>query len=125
MKYTTSVRTYNQTARARSAAETGERIIEAFIARVQRDWFEQVRLEDIAADAEVTVQTVIRRFGGKESLLEAASVRLREELLGARNVVVADPGRALDTVLAEYEARGELVPMNEAIEIVQKIVGAI
>lgn len=63
----------------------------------------------MAADAGVTVQTVIRRFGGKEGLLESSSLKLRDEILGAREVAVSDPSTALDTVIAEYEARGELV----------------
>ena len=53
-------REYTQTVRAQAAEETGKRIVEAFIARLMSDWFDQITLDVIAADAGVTVQTVIR-----------------------------------------------------------------
>ena len=37
--------------------------------------YDRIRLEDVAADAEVTVQTVIRRFGSKHGLLAATVER--------------------------------------------------
>ena len=74
MNSDSETRTYRQTARAKAAEETGIRIVEAFMARMEDCWFEEIRLEDVASDAGVTVQTVIRRFGGKDGLLEAIVV---------------------------------------------------
>ncbi len=102
-------RAYRQTARAKAAEQTGERIIAAFLARMRGGWFEEIRLEDVAADAAVSVQTVIRRFGGKEGLLDASRNRMRDDILAARQLPSGDVGRALEAIIAEYEAHGELM----------------
>lgn len=109
MKNDSDTRSYNQTARAKAAEETGERIVRAFMARMQGGWFDEIRLEDVASDAEVSVQTVIRRFGGKEGLLDASHARMREEILSGRELPAGDVGRALDAIIQEYETQGELV----------------
>ncbi len=69
-------RRYRQTARASAAEATGERILESFLQRFRQQWLEESTLDTIAADAGVTVQTVIRRFGGKDLLLDAAADHL-------------------------------------------------
>ena len=103
-------RAYRQKARAKAAAETGERIVEAFIAEMQSGWFDEIRLEDVARDAGVTVQTVIRRFGGKEGLLDACHARIAQEIEENRDKMPpGDVAGALDTIVAEYELRGEFV----------------
>ena len=66
-------RPYRMRARAEAAAETGQRILESTIQLHRERFFDQVSLEDIAERAGVTVQTVIRRFGSKERLIEAAA----------------------------------------------------
>src|ERR687883_1620896 len=66
-------RPYRMRARAEAAAETGRRILEATIELYRERFFDQVTLEDIAERAGVTVRTVIRRFGSKERLIEAAA----------------------------------------------------
>ena len=102
-------RAYRQSARAKTAEETGTRILEAFIRAVQEGWFEEVRLEDIANEAEVTVQTVIRRFGGKEGLLEAATAKLEVDIFDQRGRPVGDIPAALSAIIREYETMGDLV----------------
>jgi AcrR family transcriptional regulator len=66
-------RPYRMRARAEAAAETGRRILEAVIELHRERFWDQVTLEDIAERAGVTVRTVIRRFGSKERLIEAAA----------------------------------------------------
>lgn len=109
MKTVSDTRSYKQTARALAAEETAERILVAFVARIERDWFDDVRLDDVAADAGVTVQTVIRRFGGKDGLLEAAGARLEQEIFRARQLPVGDVARAIDLLVSEYDAHGDFV----------------
>ena len=58
-------REYRMSARAELAELTGERIVDAMLGRLRGTPYERIRLDDVAADAGVTVQTVIRRFGGK------------------------------------------------------------
>lgn len=109
MNSTAAPRPYHQTARAAAAEANAERIIEALRARLQRLWFDEIRLEDIAADAGVTVQTVIRRFGGKEGLLAASSDQLAIEVMDGRGLPVGDPAGAIQAVIDDYEAIGDLI----------------
>ncbi|WP_054530378.1 TetR/AcrR family transcriptional regulator [Erythrobacter sp. SG61-1L] len=102
-------RGYRQSARAKAAEETGNRILDAFLAHLQAQWFDEIRLDDVAKEAGVTVQTVIRRFGGKEGLLKATSDRMQEEIVGDRAPAAQDVGRAVDTLIGEYEAVGPLM----------------
>lgn len=101
-------RRYRQTARASAAEATGERILDSFLHRFRQHWLEEITLDAIAADAGVTVQTVIRRFGGKDQLLEAAADHLDREAIGRRAVAVGDVARAIDLITADYEADGDL-----------------
>ena len=68
----TAVRAYQQNARAESTEATGRRIVDAFLHRLMNHWFDEITLDQVAADAGVTVQTVVRRFGGKDGLLAKA-----------------------------------------------------
>lgn len=102
-------RPYRQTSRAAAAEATGERILSAFRRRLEQGWLEEIRLEDVARDADVAVQTVIRRFGGKDGLLGAAAQRIGEAIELRREV---SPGQVLPAVAAlirDYEASGDLV----------------
>jgi len=109
MKDDSQTRSYRQTARAKAAEETGRRIVAAFVARMEAGWFDEIRLDDVARDAGVTVQTVIRRFGSKEGLLDASRKTMHEEILDWRAHPVGDVGRAIDIIIEEYEQRGDLV----------------
>ncbi|HEX8654272.1 MAG TPA: TetR family transcriptional regulator [Allosphingosinicella sp.] len=102
-------RAYRQTSRAAAAEATGERILAAFRARLEQGWLEEIRLEDIARDAGVTVQTVIRRFGGKEGLLDVAAQRIGEAVQLRRDVAPGDAAAAVRAVVRDYEASGDLI----------------
>src|SRR5690606_29646602 len=102
-------RRYRQTARASAAEATGNRILEAVLHRVQEQWLEEVTLDAVAQEAGVTVQTVIRRFGNKDQLLEAAAAQLGEDIVGRRTVARGEVARAVDVLAADYEATGDLV----------------
>jgi AcrR family transcriptional regulator len=102
-------RAYRQTSRAAAAEATGERILAAFRERLERGWFEEIRLEDVARDAGVTVQTVIRRFGGKEGLLDVAAQRFGEAVDLRRDVAPGAVLAAVASVIRDYEASGDLV----------------
>lgn len=109
-------RRYRQTARARMAEETGQRILDAFAERLKSGWFDEIRLEDVAAEAGVTVQTVIRRFGGKDGLLDAAAERLDHEIKTRREVPPGEIAGAVQALLDDYEAVGDLVMRSLAQE---------
>lgn len=101
-------RSYRQGARAQAAAETHRRIVRAFLGHMQQRWFDEIRLEDVARDAEVTVQTVIRRFGNKEGLIEAATYQLSDEIQARRLHNPSEPRAALKSLVDDYELTGDL-----------------
>src|SRR5688572_18782283 len=100
-----SARSYRMTARAESAERTGERIIDAMLTRYAEVPYDRIRLDDVAADAEVTVQTVIRRFGSKHGLLAATVEREFTRLAADRAAAMAeDPASTLHSLVHYYEA---------------------
>ena len=109
MKLDPPARPYRQKARARATEQTGTRILQAFMARMQSGWFDEIRLEDVAHEAGVTIQTVIRRFGSKEGLLGAWQQTLHNDILRERAQPSSNIGKAIDVIIAEYELRGALV----------------
>ena len=116
MNIETSKRTYRQSARARAAEATGERILDTFVTRLRLNWFDEIRLEDLAREAEVTVQTVIRRFGNKEGLLAAVHDRLGTQIRQRREVSSGDARGAVNALINDYEEIGELVMRSLAQE---------
>lgn len=71
---------------------------------------EEITLDQVARDAGVTVQTVIRRFGGKEGLLAAAADRLGREVQARRaNARPGDWNGHVRAVARDYEISGDFV----------------
>ncbi|QDP20262.1 TetR/AcrR family transcriptional regulator [Sphingomonas xanthus] len=116
MNISTPRRAYRQSARALAAEETGERILDAFAAELRQNWFDEIKLEDVARDAGVTVQTVIRRFGGKEQLLAAVHDRMGAQILQRREVRPGDAAGVISALVKDYEEIGELVLRSLAQE---------
>ncbi|MEV0132410.1 helix-turn-helix domain-containing protein [Dactylosporangium sp. NPDC050688] len=69
----TSPRPYRQRARAENASGNTERILEAALALFVERPFDQVTLAAVAERAGVGLQTVIRRVGTKDGLVEAVN----------------------------------------------------
>ena len=110
MKSAAQPREYRMTARAEAAAATGERILDAAAALFWDQLTDQIRLEEVAARAGVTVQTVIRRFGGREGLFEAAASREQGRVRQARAAVTpGDVAGAVANLVEHYEALGDRV----------------
>jgi AcrR family transcriptional regulator len=112
MKYekseTPQKRPYRMRARAEAAAETGQRILEAVIELHRERFFDQVSLEDIAERAGVTVQTVLRRFGSKEQLIEAAAEEGTRQVMHQRDQApVGDIEGAVKNLMEHYEEWGD------------------
>lgn len=95
-------------ARAESAAATGDRILDAAADLFFEDPSRDPTLDEIAAAAEVSVQTVIRRFGGRDGVLAAAAERAMRQVDTQRSAApVGDVAGAVDVLLDHYEERGE------------------
>ncbi len=105
-----SPRAYRMTARASAAERTGERIIDAMLDRYAVTPYDQIRLEDIAVDAEVSVQTVIRRFGSKPGLLAATIERELGQIAAARAAAMgSDAESTVRDLVRYYEDYGMLI----------------
>ncbi|MET4157117.1 TetR/AcrR family transcriptional regulator [Agromyces sp. PvR057] len=103
-------RPYRMTARAEAAELTGQRIIDAMLARLVTTPYEQIRLEDVADDAGVTGQTVIRRFGSKSALMNATVERELGSIAAAREAAKgASPDETVRALVEHYERYGALI----------------
>lgn len=100
------------TTRARAAEETGERILDAALNRLATALFDEVTLDSIAADAGVTVQTVIRRFGSKEDLFSHLIERESARILAERTPPPGDDNdmsSAIRVLVSHYERDGAML----------------
>lgn len=103
-------RAYRMTARAEATERTGERIIDVMLRRYAVTAYDRIRLEDIATDADVTVQTVIRRFGSKHGLLAATVERELARLSAERAAAMGEePQDTLRSLVRYYEHHGQLI----------------
>ncbi len=90
--------------RAEAAQATARAIISAARRLFAELPYDEVSLPAVAADAGVTVQTVLRRFGSKDKLFAAAARERSEEIRAEREA--GTPGDVSDLV-AHYERWGD------------------
>jgi AcrR family transcriptional regulator len=103
-------RKYRMSARADAAGLTAERIVDAMLERLRATPYERIRLEDIAADAGVTSQTVIRRFGSKPMLMTATVERELGRIAARREAAIgASPAQTIRALVDHYEEYGLLI----------------
>lgn len=109
MKVRAAKRIYRQSTRALAAEATAESILDAFGRQLRERWFDEIRLEEVAREAGVTIQTVLRRFGSKEGLLNAEHQRLGDEIRQRREVEPGDVDGAIASIIEDYEKVGDLI----------------
>jgi AcrR family transcriptional regulator len=102
-------RSYRMTNRAEAANATAERILDAMTELFWERPTDQVVLRDVAERAGVTVQTVLRKYGGKEALLAAAADRAMSRTEAERAVSPGDVDTAIEVLLEHYEQVGAQV----------------
>jgi AcrR family transcriptional regulator len=104
-------------ARAASADATRQRILDSAIGLLKTKFRSEIRLDEVAAGAGVSVPTVVNNFGGKAELL---AVALREVITRAsairRSVDPADSASVIGGLCAHYENIGDWVLKNLAEE---------
>jgi AcrR family transcriptional regulator len=127
MKLEKATRTYEMSARAEAAAATGERILDATVALFLEQPSDQIRLNEVAEKSGVTVQTVIRRFGGKEGLFAAAAERETNRVRDMRfSVTPGDVAGAVRNLVEHYEAYGDgamrMLSEEERIPAIREVV---
>lgn len=97
------------TERARTTAETGERILDAAVELFVEAPYAQLTLTAVAERAEVTVQTVIRRFGDKDGLANAAAARAMSTIGSQRgSAPPGDVAAAVGNLVDHYTTDGDL-----------------
>lgn len=103
-------RTYRSERRSAAAATTYRRIIDAAISLYGERFHDQIRLEDIADRAGVTVQTVLRRFGSRDGLLDAAGEAGATQVgLQRLDAPVGDVPGIVENLFDHYEDWGPTV----------------
>lgn len=120
------VRTYQQSARAASVALTRTRILDATDRLFLGPSGPQFSLDQVAADAGTTVQTVLRHFRSKDELLAAGAERALAQLQEERDAVPAGDLAAVAAYLERhYEEQGTAVFRMVSLEAQSPAVAAI
>jgi AcrR family transcriptional regulator len=102
-------RSYEMRARKQTTAATRDAIVQAAIDSVVAERSLGITLGSVADRAGVTVKTVLRHFGSREELIEAAYLQILQDVLAERTVTSRDPERALTVLIEHYERRGDMV----------------
>lgn len=100
-------RPYELRARAETAARNKERIMNATIELANEKPLLALTLPGIAHLAGVSVQTVLRQFGSRDDLLDAATASATARVVAEREVVPGDVPTAVRTLFDHYELRGD------------------
>jgi len=105
-----SPRAYRQSVRANAVLDTERQIVDALLALLGQRWFDEITLDDIAAAAGTTRQTVIRRFGSKAGVLSAMAARMDAAIRAQRWGAPADSVADIVALLVDdYERTGDVI----------------
>lgn len=106
-------RPYQMKARAASAEATRQRVIDGAMALLRTKFRSEIRLEEVAAVAGVTTQTVINLFGSKNHLLALALVSVIQRASSLRRAPQpGDMAGAVSSLYEHYEDIGDWVVRN-------------
>lgn len=109
-------RSYTMTTRARSAEETRRRILQAAFDLQGERLSAEISLDDVSSRAEVSVQTVLRHFGTRAGLFDAAVAWANERVADERRTPAGDVPAAIRVLVGHYEQRGDMALMMLAQE---------
>jgi AcrR family transcriptional regulator len=105
-----SKRPYRMSARAATAAATGERLLAAAWRHFATRPYEDVLLREIATEAGVTAQTLHARFGSKDELFIAAYAWFGEQEISGRPATpTGDVPTAIALLFERYEEHGQAI----------------
>jgi AcrR family transcriptional regulator len=105
-----ATREYRQDVRAQQTQANADRIVSTAVALVKKTRrTADITLDDVSRDAGVTVRTILRRFGSRDGVLEAAFAEIKQEFKGYRAPTPpGDVDAAVRTLLDQYERIGDL-----------------
>jgi|SRR5689334_702941 len=103
-------RAYRQEVRARQTRENADRIVDSAVRLVKTTRrTADITLDDVSRASGLTVRTILRRFGSRDGVLEAAFAQIKTEFAGLRTPTPAgDVDGALTSLLDQYERIGDL-----------------
>ncbi len=103
-------RQYHMRTRAEAAAMTEEHILTSGFQLFKEQSYSKISLEDIATQAQVTVQTVIRHFNSKEQLFRTVSMKALNQAISERDEAhIGDIDNAIEKLVDHYEKWGDLI----------------
>lgn len=112
-----SVRSYTQVARAESTAETRRTIVAAAQSLFREEGHYEFPLDAVAERAGVSTRTLLRHFGSRDGLFEAALADAESQVMRSRQAAPGDLDGALRALVDHYEEMGdEVVRMLAAAE---------
>ncbi len=103
-------------ARAQSVEDTRTRIREALFELGTTRVLSDISLEDVAHEAGVSVQTVLRHFGSRAALIESNIEYAIDRVVRERVAPEGDVDTALAVLIDHYELRGDTVMLMLAQE---------
>lgn len=112
-------------ARAAAVEETRARILEAIFQLGTQRLFPEISLDDVAREAGVSVQTVLRQFGSRAGLIEANIEYAIGQIAEERATPVGDVDAAVKVICEHYERRGDIAILMLAQENSDPQVGAL
>ncbi len=102
-----NTRQYVMRSRAEQVVHTRQRILQATLSLAFERPIVGIALPEVAEQADVSVQTILRQFGSRESLFDATEGFAEREVLAERETQPGDINHALDTIVKHYELRGD------------------
>ena len=118
-------RSYTMGARAQAVEQTRRRILDALFDLAGERTFPDISLDDVAREAGVSVQTVLRQFGSRAGLFEANIEDAMNRVTEERATPVGDIDAALHVIVDHYERRGKTALLMLAQEKSDPMVGQI
>ena len=104
-----SERSYSMTKRSITVAKTQGRILQAVLELATEKLTVEIVLADVAQRSGVTVQTILRHFGSRDGLFDAAVEFGSAEVVAERATPVGDVTEAVRVIIDHYETRGDWV----------------
>jgi AcrR family transcriptional regulator len=99
-------RGYTMTARAQAVAATRTSVLDALVGLAAERLLSGISLDDVASRAGVSVQTVLRHFGSRDGLFDAAIQHASRDVTEERRVPPGEVDLALRVLVDHYELRG-------------------